>query len=100
METIFDTNGFPCMYQPTLTDRALRLARLLAAVLALGFAASPAQAYLGPGSGLTALGSVIALLGVIGLGILGFLWYPVKRLLKGIRGSSDREPPVDGEAEQ
>jgi hypothetical protein len=88
------------MHQSTPADRALRLAGPLAAVLALGFAASPAQAYLGPGSGLTALGSIIALLGVIGLGIVGFLWYPVKRLLKRIRGASDREPPADGETEQ
>lgn len=77
----------------------LRLSSLCAAMLALCFAASPAQAYLGPGSGLTALGSIIALLGVIGLGILGFLWYPVKRLLGKLRGDKGEVAPSDSEAD-
>ncbi|QJB70812.1 hypothetical protein HF685_10990 [Parasphingorhabdus halotolerans] len=46
----------------------------------------PAQAYLGPGSGLTAIGSILALVGVIGLGIVGFIWYPIKRLINKLRG--------------
>ena len=41
----------------------------------------PAYAYMGPGAGLTALGSLLALLGIIVLAVLGFLWYPIKRLL-------------------
>ena len=41
-----------------------------------------AMAYIGPGVGLSAIGTVIALLGAIVLGIVGFVWYPVKRLLK------------------
>ena len=44
-----------------------------------------AQAYVGPGVGLSALGSVLAFIGAVFLLIVGFLWYPIKRLLK--RGS-------------
>lgn len=42
----------------------------------------PAQAYIGPGAGITAIGTVIALIGAILLAIAGFLWYPIKRLLR------------------
>jgi len=46
------------------------------------FAATPAVAYIGPGAGLGAIGTVIAVIGAILLMIVGFVWYPVKRLLK------------------
>lgn len=39
-----------------------------------------AQAYVGPGTGLSAIGSFLALLAGILIAILGFLWYPIKRL--------------------
>ena len=42
---------------------------------------SPVLAYIGPGAGLSAIGSVLALVGAVLLMILGFVWYPVKRLL-------------------
>lgn len=48
-------------------------------------APSLAQAYVGPGVGLSALGSVLAFIGAVFLLIVGFLWYPIKRLLR--RGS-------------
>lgn len=40
------------------------------------------QAYVGPGVGLSAIGSVLAFIGAVFLLIVGFLWYPIKRLLK------------------
>lgn len=40
------------------------------------------HAYVGPGVGLSAIGSVLAFIGAIFLLIVGFLWYPIKRLLK------------------
>ena len=39
-------------------------------------------AYLGPGAGLSALGSLLALIAAVFVAIFGFVWYPVKRLLK------------------
>ena len=41
-----------------------------------------AQAYIGPGAGLSAIGSIIAFIGAFLLIIVGFLWYPIKRFLK------------------
>lgn len=40
-----------------------------------------ASAYVGPGAGLSALGALFALLAALGLAVVGFVWYPVKRLL-------------------
>lgn len=42
---------------------------------------APVFAYIGPGAGLSAIGSVLALIGAVLLMILGFVWYPVKRLM-------------------
>jgi len=52
-----------------------------------------AQAYVGPGAGLGAIGTVLALIGAVLLAILGFLWYPIKRLLAKRRG----QRPAAGE---
>lgn len=52
---------------------------LIAAILLLPATAS---AYVGPGAGLSAIGSMIALVGAIVLAIVGFVWYPVKRLMR------------------
>jgi uncharacterized membrane protein YdjX (TVP38/TMEM64 family) len=41
-----------------------------------------ALAYIGPGAGLSAIGGVVSLLGAVVLLIVGFVWYPVKRLLR------------------
>lgn len=55
----------------------VRLGLGLVLLVALG---SPAEAYIGPGAGLTAIGTVLALFGAILMAIVGFLWYPIKRL--------------------
>ncbi len=49
---------------------------------------APVFAYIGPGAGLSAIGSVLAVLGAVLLMILGFVWYPVKRLLARKRQNS------------
>jgi len=62
----------------------------------------PAAAYIGPGAGLSAIGSLVALVGAFFLLLAGFVWYPVKRLLRGRAGTggnaSSRDP--DPSAEQ
>ncbi len=42
-------------------------------------------AYIGPGTGLSAIGTLIAVIGAVLLAIIGFIWYPVKRLLAKIK---------------
>ena len=55
------------------------MAALAAAVLLLP---DFAHAYVGPGAGLTALGTVIALFAAVALAVVGFVWYPLKRILR------------------
>jgi hypothetical protein len=56
-------------------------AALVAFLLAISSAA-PALAYVGPGAGLTALGSLVAVVAVVVLAVIGFLWYPLKRVMR------------------
>jgi len=61
--------------------------------------ASPmtALAYIGPGAGITAIGAVLALIGAVLLALVGFVWYPVKHLLKRFKKGSQKV--VDDRAE-
>lgn len=54
------------------------------ALLLVGALLSPdqAQAYVGPGAGLTVIGTVLALVAAVVLALVGFVWYPIKRLMK------------------
>jgi hypothetical protein len=45
----------------------------------------PADAYVGPGLGLGALGVVLGLITSIFLAIIGIFWYPIKRLIQKFR---------------
>lgn len=70
----------------------LRVLVCLVGVLVLPL---PAFAYVGPGAGLTVIGTIVAVVGAIFLLIVGFLWYPLKRLIKG-----KKEPqPMTGKPE-
>jgi hypothetical protein len=53
--------------------------------------AGTALAYIGPGAGITAIGTAIALVGAIVLAIVGFVWYPIKRLRAKLRERKNRE---------
>ena len=50
-------------------------------VLILGQPAT-AFAYVGPGAGLSIIGSLLAFLAAIVVGIFGFLWFPIRRFLR------------------
>ena len=50
---------------------------------------STVYAYVGPGAGITAIGSVLALLAGILFAIIGFVWYPLKRLFRSISKKSE-----------
>lgn len=68
---------------------------LLAFGMALSLMAGPAHAYIGPGAGLGAIGTVIAVIGAILLMIVGFLWYPIKRMLKRGKNSVEQNEGQD-----
>lgn len=61
-------------------NRSVAACVFVVALLLLA-APSPAWAYVGPGSGLTAIGAALAFVGGILLAIVGFVWYPIKRIL-------------------
>lgn len=54
----------------------------LAAFIATALGAAPAMAYVGPGVGLTAIGTMVAVIAVVVFAVIGFLWYPLKRVLR------------------
>lgn len=53
-----------------------------AAAIAVFATAPDALAYIGPGAGLSIVGSVLAFLAAIVAGILGFLWFPIRRMIR------------------
>ena len=61
------------------------------------FTPAAADAYIGPGAGLSAIGSLLALLGAVLLLIVGFIWYPVKRVMQ--RRKAARRAQAHTEAE-
>lgn len=62
-------------------NTAIRQALALAGAIVCGTPLT-AAAYVGPGAGLSALGSLLALIAAVLVAIAGFIWYPVKRLLR------------------
>lgn len=55
---------------------------LLPLAIGLLIVATPAQAYVGPGLGLGAIGAFFGAVVAGLLAILGFVWYPIKRVLR------------------
>lgn len=53
----------------------------------------PAAAYIGPGAGLSVIGTLVALLGAVLLAIVGFVWYPVKRMMAKLRKAKGPDQP-------
>jgi len=48
-----------------------------------------AHAYIGPGAGISAIGAALALIAAVFFAIVGFVWYPVKRLLRKRKAAAD-----------
>lgn len=72
--------------------RRNRIAFVMAALL-LGMPQAVAG-YVGPGAGLTIIGAALAFVGAVVLGLIGFVWYPVKQLKRA--WSERKETPVQG----
>lgn len=70
--------------------------KYLSALLVLATTSLPgaAEAYIGPGAGLSAIGSLLALIGAVLLAIVGFVWYPVRRLLRRGKAGKGATPPA------
>ena len=71
--------------------RTKQLVLLLGALVSLA-GPSLAHAYIGPGAGLSAIGSLLALIAAVFVAIFGFLWYPIKSWRK--RRAAAKAPAV------
>lgn len=71
------------------------LALLAGTTIAFFLSAAPAQAYVGPGLGLGAVSTAFGVLGAIVLGLVAFVWYPVKRLIRMVRGRGRKRAGAD-----
>ena len=59
---------------------------------------SAALAYVGPGAGLSMIGSLIAVVGALILAILGLVLFPMRMLMKRRRTAAAATAPADGDA--
>ena len=66
-------------------------------LMAIGFAPL-AEAYIGPGSGISVIGSLLALLATIGLAFLAIVMFPFRKMMKKRNGEAGVEE--DGEEEE
>ena len=67
---------------------------LMSAVLItalIGLLPQSAMAYVGPGAGLSAIGLFLAIVVGVIVAIFGFLWYPIKRILRACRKRDTNE---------
>ena len=48
-------------------------------------------AYVGPGAGLSIIGSLLAFVSAIVVGILGFLWFPIRRMMRKRKQAREAE---------
>jgi preprotein translocase subunit SecF len=52
--------------------------------------ATPAQAYIGPGAGAGTIAVVLGVLASIFFAFVAILWYPLKRLIKGLKTKTEK----------
>jgi hypothetical protein len=75
--------------------RAMSIALGFFAFLLLGLP-TPADAYIGPGAGLTAVGAFIALVAGVVVALIAFVWFPIRRMLrKRAKTRLDRNTSAD-----
>ena len=67
-------------------------------LLLLTLSASPAAAYIGPGAGISVLGSLLGILATIFVAIGVILFWPIKKLMK--RRKATKETEVSGETDK
>lgn len=60
------------------------------------FLAALPLCYVGPGGVLSAIGAFLALLAAAVFAVVGFVWYPLKRLLRAWRGRAPATKDTPG----
>lgn len=86
-----------------MTTSATRLLQQLSVVAIMGSAAFPALAYIGPGSGISVIGSLLGLLATILITVGAIVLFPFRKMMKKrskAQAQDDREesfkPEPDG----
>jgi hypothetical protein len=59
-----------------------------------------AHAYVGPGVGAGTIAVVLGILSSIFLAFVGIIWYPIKRLIRGIKATKHKETSSRDDAGQ
>ncbi len=67
-------------------------------LLLLTISASPAAAYIGPGAGISVLGSLLGILATIFVAIGAILFWPIRKLMK--RRKAKKETGVSAETDK
>ena len=65
----------------------------ITALLLLALIASPAAAYVGPGAGISVLGSLLGILATILVAIGAILFWPIRKLMKRRKAKKETEVP-------
>lgn len=68
----------------------------LGSALVLALTPAPALAYMGPGLGLGAIGSALGVVFALVLALASIAWYPVKRLIRRLRGGKPSKSAQSG----
>jgi hypothetical protein len=69
---------------------------MVVATILVALVPSDAEAYIGPGAGLSAFGALLALVVALIVAVFGFVWYPIKRLARSLkRRRAEREVVSD-----
>lgn len=63
------------------------LAALCAATTLVLMLPGLAYGYLGPGGVISGFGALIALVGAVAASVVGFLWFPIKRVIRRLRST-------------
>jgi membrane protein implicated in regulation of membrane protease activity len=65
----------------------------ITALLLLALITSPAAAYVGPGAGISVLGSLLGILATIFVAIGAILFWPIRKLIKRRKAKKETEAP-------
>jgi nitrate reductase gamma subunit len=91
-----------------MTDRRRVLGLIVAGAGLVLLLPRPALAYLGPGGAVSAVGTAVALIVAVLIAIFGFLWFPLRRLMRRRHerddssiapDATDHQPPPPGPRE-
>ncbi len=79
--------GNLCRIVPNISNSVSVFVVLLSLTLLMP---KSAYAYVGPGAGLSVIGTIVALILALILAIVGFIWYPLRRLLEKLKISQEK----------